>query len=278
MFGLSIMMASTFFREIANSIGKEEVARHKESIFTMGFLNMFWLVAGFSIIALVRPSFFIFSLASIPTLIIRIISEIAQAHVTMLAVANAERSTYGFLRVLTLPLLLIVDIVLGYRIDAMQFAGISVIIVALGFLFLNHGITKKGAAYTIFTAFNSVICVSLYKYHITQFNSVVAEQLIVGMCILWYFVLTAHHFAHEHPLKFLTKKVFFIQSGTSGFASALESFAFLFAPASIIISAKRSLVVMWSFLSGQKIFHEKASLSKWFGFSVLICGIILLGL
>jgi drug/metabolite transporter (DMT)-like permease len=143
MYGIVLMLGATLFQETSSTLGKIKVRKREESIFSMGFLNTFFVTVFFIAIAIIRPDQFIFSFASIGTLTLKIILDIFQAHYTMLAITRSERSTFGFLRVITLPLLLVVDLFLGYSISALQLGGMMLIIIVLFFLFLNHGIRRK---------------------------------------------------------------------------------------------------------------------------------------
>jgi len=277
MFGIILAFVSSIFREAGTSIGKSKALQHKESIYTMGFLNLFWAVIFFFGYALFIRGEFIFLLASLPTFGVRLILEVIQAHVTMKAIVASDRSTFGFLRIWTLPLLLGVDIFLGYTIGLSQMLGISVIIVAFIFLFINHGIKRKGAGLVIFTAINAVATISLFKYNITHFNSVEAEQGLVALVLLVYFFFMARYIAKERPLlDFMRQPVFFFQSFAMGIAGVLMSFAYVFAPASVITSAKRSLTVLTSTISGNLYFREKRFFVKIIAFLLIALGIVLL--
>lgn len=276
MFGVILTFISTFFKEIGTAIGKRKVTERKESIFTMGFLNMIWGTIFFLFYAIFIRGEFILSPDSFPTLGLRAILEIIQAHVTMLAITRADRSTFGFLRIWTIPLILAVDVTLGYEIGTSQMLGISLIVLSFIILFINHGINKKGAWLVVFTAVNAVITISLFKYNITHFNSVEAEQSIIFLVLMLYFYLMARHIAKEKPIFFLKKPVFLIQSLTKGIAGVFMSFAYLFAPASIIATAKRSTTILWSILSGNFYFHEKKFVVKLISFIFIVVGLVLL--
>ena len=66
MIGIILMLFGTLFSEVSDSIGKEEVKEKKESVYTMGFLNLFWGALGLITIGLLRNDF-VFSMASLPT-------------------------------------------------------------------------------------------------------------------------------------------------------------------------------------------------------------------
>lgn len=66
------------------------------------------------------------------------------------------------------------------------------------------------------------------------------------------------------------------RENVQGLAFLAESFAYSFAPASIIMAAKRSSATTWSMLSGQFVFSEKNFLFKITVFVALVAGILLL--
>lgn len=278
MLGVILASIGSFFGEISDSIGKKKVADHKESRFTMGFLSVFWSLIFFALIGLAKRDGFVFSLDSLPTFSARAILEIIQLYVSVVAIVEADRSTFGFVRTITLPLLLVVDFVLGYKIGFFPVIGIVVIIAALSLIFLSKGVRKKGIGFIVFSAVNAVATISLFKYDITHFNSVSAEQFFIYLILLFCFSLLAVFRAKENPFVFLTKPVFFLQSASTGIGGVIESFSYNFGAASVITAAKRSSAIFWSFLSGRMYFKEKNFLLKFFILLLVVAGLILLSL
>lgn len=276
MFGILLTSISTFFQEISVSIGKDGVARRLQGIYTMGFLNSFWILLIFIFLIFATGQKFIFSLASLPTFGLRVILELFQADISVRAAVAADRSTYSFIRTITIPLLLSIDLFLGYHISSSQLAGVFLIGSTLLFIFMARGVNKIGIRLIIFTAINAALTLSLFKYDITHFNSVVAEQSIIYSFLLIYFFSSAYWKAGENPLVFLKKPLFFIQSSSNGFGGILQSFAYSFAPASVIITAERSSAVLWSVLSGNIYFKEGGFLVKIAALVFLVAGIVLL--
>ncbi|OGZ02616.1 MAG: hypothetical protein A2430_00350 [Candidatus Liptonbacteria bacterium RIFOXYC1_FULL_36_8] len=275
MVGLFLILIASTFSEIGVSIGKIEVKKKKDSIYSMGFLSLFIGTVFFFLIALIKNSF-VFSLASLPTFIPRVILEILLTFFTVSAIVKADRSTYSFIKVGTLPLLVIADLVLGYELQAYQIIGVGIIIFALAVLFLNHGINKKGIFYSALSAILAVATLSLFKYDITKYNSVEAEQGIISVILLIYLFFMARLITKENPLKLLKKKEFFAQSFFEGMGSVLVSFAFIFAPASIITTALRSFSVLAAMISGSIYFHERHFLIKLACFVFIAIGLVLL--
>lgn len=143
---------------------------------------------------------------------------------------------------------------------------------------LDHNIKKKGNLWVIMSALNAVITIALYKYDITNFNSVVGEQLPIYFLLLIYFSFFARVVSKQNPFVLLRRPVFAVQSFSQGLASIVDSFAFGFAPASVILSAKRSSAVFWTIFAGNWFFKETHIAFKIALFAALLLGIALLAL
>jgi len=275
MIGILLTTIGTFLDEISSTAGQWNINHRKESLYTFGFLNLFWALLFFIILAIVRQSF-VFDVASVPLTILFIIAEIAQIFSTLHAIVIAERSTWGFLQVLTIPSLLLVDTLLGYQLTLDSLIGISIIIISLLFLFINHGLNSRGMGYILFSTFNAVLTLSLYKYLITNYNSVEAQQIVSIPFFLIFLFIMARWKSQENPLKFLFKKEFIIQSFSKGIGGMLISFGYLYAPASVISSARRGTAIMAAIITGNTYFHEKHIVIKLLAFVGIISGLILL--
>ncbi len=277
MIGVILTAIGTFFEEIATTKGKAAVSGHQQSVYTMGFLQMLGGVLLYGVIILFSPDTFVFSHDSLPTFLPRILLEILQAQLTITAIVRASRSTYSFIRILTIPLLAAVDIVLGYSLGIMPLLGIGVIIATIIGMFSNLGTSdRKGWYFALGSALNAVLTLSLYKYNITHFNSVVAEQSIIQMAVLFYFFVIAYVRCGENALMFLTKPRFLVQTLAQGIGGLTESFGMLYAPASVILAAKRSSAMLWAIGSGNLYFHEHHFRRKLIEGGLLIVGLLLL--
>lgn len=124
MLGILLMTAGTSLEELSTTIGKSQLKKRIETPWSYGVLVLSVTLLIFLLAGLVRFSAQHFDPASIPTMAVRAVLEIFQAVVSIYAVKMADRSTYGFLRTLTIPGLLMVDVALAYKIGASQFIGI----------------------------------------------------------------------------------------------------------------------------------------------------------
>src|SRR5437867_31252 len=110
-----LLLISTLLDESFNSFGKRATKKRRETIYSLGFLNSFGALIAFFVALLLGAQFRI-SVESLPTLLPRIAIEILQAHLVMKAIIKADRSTFGFFGLLTAPLLVIADVLLGFHI------------------------------------------------------------------------------------------------------------------------------------------------------------------
>lgn len=275
MVGIILAAIGSFFTEISISFGRWEILHKRENIYTYGFLTQFWLLVIFIIMVLFKNNF-VFNPDSIPLFAVLIILEFAQTYASLKAMVTSDRSTAGFLMILTIPLLLLVDISLGYKIGIWAILGIFIIVVSLIFLFINHGINKKGIGFVLFSSVNAVATISIYKYLITYYNSVAAQQIISSIFLLIFLYLMSIWKYKENPFTYLLKRKFLFESLFIGIGSVFVSIAYLYAPASIIASGKRAFSILWSVISGNKIFHEKHLFIKIISFLLIIIGLALL--
>lgn len=278
MLGIVLTFIGTLFDEISGSIGKSQEIKNKENLNSMAFLNLFWASVFFLIISIAKTDSFVFDMRSIPTFCVRSILEIFQLYISLLAFIKADRSTFAFIRTITIPSLLVVDISLGYGIDLEQMAGLTLIIFALLFMFSRHEIEKKGAGLVALSAINAVITTSLFKYDITHYNSVVAEQLIIIVILLFFSTLVIVLKEKRNPLTLFNNSVFSIQSILSGIGRIAEGYAFNYGIASVLMAAKRTSSILLSIISGNIYFKEKHPGTKILIFTLLSFGIILLAL
>ncbi len=275
MFGVLLAAASSAFGELSDSLGKKKINDGAESYYTFGFLHMLFGAALMAAIGFFRNSF-VFSMESLPTFIARAVLEILQLQITLMAVARADRSDFGLIRTLTIPFLLLVDIYLGYVITAKQFFGITFVFIAIALLLSVEHLRTKGLWLLIGSSLNAVATISLYKYNITHFNSVEAEQTLISLIAMFYLFLSAMIFYREDPFRFLRKPVFLAQTVTSGLSTIIGSYAYVFAPATIITTASRSCSLFFSLLSGKLYFKEGDIIAKVFLMALIVVGLILL--
>ncbi len=275
MFGIALAALSNVFEEISDSIGKRQVQKHVASVYTFGFLGLFFGAIILGTEGILRHSLH-FSLNSLPTFIPRLALEILQAYVTVRAITLADRGDFGFMKTLTIPLLLGMDIAFGYAITAAQVVGMVLIVLSVLILLIVEHARIQGLWYLVVGTVNAAVTITLYKYDIVHFNSVEAEQTIMSLVLMAYFFACAQYFAGENPLRFLKRGIFLEQSASSGLSNAIGSFAYAYAPASVILAALRSSAVLFALVSGRFYFRESHFLLRTFLLLFIIVGLALL--
>jgi drug/metabolite transporter (DMT)-like permease len=273
MLGIMLIALGEIFAETSATIGRYEVKHRKETLYAMGFLSGFWATIFLILYGLVWGEFR-FSLESLPTFGLRLVLETMLIFFTLHATITADRSTFAFLRTFTIPLLLVADIALGYSLSLNEILGVSCIVIALIILLLNHGLSRRGKLLSLLSALTAVGTLTLYKYNITYFNSVEAEQTLTHVLLLLIIAVVAKWHTGENVAHHLFRPIFFIQSLLAGVASVLFSFAFLFAPTSVITAVKRSLEILGAIVSGRTYFHEKHVVVKSIAFLFIAAGIV----
>lgn len=278
MSALLLVLVAAFFVELSTSIGKEEVASKKETLYAVAFLGGIWTTAILIGLTIFSSESFIFSLQSLPTFTLRAILEIALLFVSITAIQQADRSTFAFLRMLTIPLLLLTELSIGYALTGPQIAGICLVMTIPLFLMNRKGMSPRGKIFSILSAVLAVGTISLYKYNIEHYNSVEAEQAVMHILLLTIIILTAWIRGHENVFRYLTHPRCLVQSFSAGVASVCMSFAYALAPGAIVVALKRSFELLGSLVSGKLYFHEKRLGVKAFAFVVAVLGIALITL
>ncbi len=275
MFGFILAISGSLFNELSDTIGKKKIEDKKVGVYTIGFLTVIFGFVFYAVSAYFRNSF-VFSLDSLPTFVVRMIAETILNYVVINALAKADRSTFGFVRSLTIPLLLITDLFMGYSISNTKLLGIFIIFVSIFFIFFSKDINKKGIGLLVTGSILAVITLSIYKYDIKHFNSVEGEQMMASLINIIFFFLMAKFKDKENPFIFLKKPIFLAQAIFSGFSSVLGGFAYLFGSPSVIVTTLRGSAILFSTLSGDFYFKEKKLSTKLaLSFSIVI-GLIFL--
>jgi hypothetical protein len=275
MFPIGLLFSATLFEEISETIGKTSVKRRREDVFCLAFLGLFW-----SVIFLIASVFlfgakFIIVQASLPTLMLRIMGEILLTYVLSEAIIRADRSTLGFLRLLSIPILLGFDVALGYHLTTLQVVAVFALLAGMALAFRRNPAGRRGAGWALAVAIIAAVCSTLFKWDISHYNSVAGEQIAVYSTVLGFYYVQAR-LAGNNPLKLLVKRASGIQSLSNGFGLAIESFAYAYAPVSVMVAVKRSFAIFWAVIFGQRFFHERRTHHKIIAGAVLAVGLILM--
>ncbi len=275
---LGIFMESigSLFEEISCSVGKKETQSGHETIFMMGFLQHFCTLLILSLLVILGLEDFRFNWDSLPFVATRAVLDIGQVYFTLKAIEIAERTAFSFIKILTIPLLLLIDFTIGYSIDGVQVLGMILLTGIFLYMFSRNVLNRKGIQLVIFSAVCPVLAISIYKYNITNFNSIGAEQIIIYAILTIFLFLILKFKTREKLSNFIFKPVSLVQALSMGLGGTISSYAYIFAAPSVIITARRASGILWSSLSGLLYFKEDHKKQKLFVGFLLIIVLILL--
>ncbi len=276
MLGFLLAFTTEFFHETSSTLAKRMLGAHAYSYHGFAMLNAVGALLFLSGYAFFANSAVVFLWTLAPFFALRALLEVAQVEFTLRALEVADRSTFAILRTLTLPLLLLVDLSLGTALSTPTIIGIVLITVAIMAASTDGKFDKRGAWYVILSALNAVILISLFKYNISHGNSVTAEQGLMLIFTVVFFGFRSGFARTERRAGIIFHPKFLIQTGAYGVAVVLSSFAYLYAPASVITAVMRSSSLFWSIVAGASMFHEKGLAHKTAVGAVLVVGLFFL--
>lgn len=279
MLWLLLIFTWTFFNEISNSITKTK--SQKNNIYSLWLvISLFWTFIFLGI--LIFKLFFIsgitinYNIKSLPITILRTLLEIVLMYVWLMATKHCDRSTYTIIRSVTIPLLLIIDILLWYEVTRNNLIGLLIIFWAFLFfnLWPNSTLNFRWWKYALWFAILASLTTSLYKYNISNFwNSVEIEQFSVFLSFLLFYLYKDYKETWLEWLKLITQKAFLLQGLTMITSTLLISYAFLLVNASTGMAIKRSWSLIWGILFWKFVFNEEKIRRKLLMWTFVIIGV-----
>lgn len=260
MYWFLLAFLGTFFEEATNTITKKQSLKY--NIIQVWIIISFFSLIFFFLWGVIKILIFHKHIYVNPhglfLLWVRIFFEILQSYFTIIAIKKADRSTFALIRILTIPLLVIVDIILWYSFSFLSVLGL--VIILLIFIIISLSKNKINFTwwwYVLFTTINAVITLSLFKYSISVYgDSVEFDQFIVIFCITLFYLTLLFKNKYKIPNVF-KDRLFLLQWVSMWIATVLLSFSYLFFNASIATAIKRGGEMFWSILYWYKVFNEK---------------------
>ena len=261
-----LIFIGCFFNEIKGSISKRSL--QKFSIYSVwAILSIFGLSIFIWILicqTLIFQKELSYSIYSLPFTLLRITLEIILFQLGLLATKYCDRSTYTLVRSFTIPLLLVIDLILGYSIGMYQFIGLGII--TLSFIFFNvfhKTLNFTGWKYALAFAVVASFTTTLYKYNITFFeNSVVIEWILLAFILTCFFLYKDYVHSKLQSLSLIRRKRFLLQWFSSAIAEIFISYAYIYVNASVGIAIKRWASVIWGIIFWKLFFDEEKFIRK----------------
>lgn len=278
MFAGLLVFIAQMFGEVSTSASKHAFKERLFSYTLYGFLSHLVGMLFFVGIIYFSSEHFVYNTKAFPLFLIRLMAELIQCEIVYRAFVKADRTTFGFARIFTIPLLLVVDLLLGYSISNIQFLGIGIIAAALlGYFGVEH-MKGKGAHLAVFSAILSVLTISIFKYDVSNYNTPGVVQLMSSSALALIYGIRVLFSRKDKKLLLSIGKhpmlgfVFLLEA----IASGILTYAYTLAPASLVLALSRASAVVWSLVSGVFYFHEKKVLRKVFLSAVLAIGLIVM--
>lgn len=275
MFGIVLVVIAAFFVEIGCSVAKHEHSKHSEDVWGAIFLNSFLTLLIYLAVGVYRGTvdFFVHSW---PILVIAALFHLVSTFVSNMATLKASRSIAGIFRMLTVPLLTIVDYFLGYDISPVQILGIGVIVLTIVTLMKRDTWHKPSTKWLVLNTIMTVLSITIYKYNIDHIATVETVQVVNFIFLTLGAIIGARIANKQNLFRLFTHPFAFLQAGSMSVGSVLDGFAYSYAPASIISAAYRSAQAFWTLVSGSFYFHEHKIFTRVIAVIFLVSGVFLL--
>jgi len=111
------------------------------------------------------------SLLSFSLLVFQVFGAVIFCSLSNKAIQHADRSTFSIMSTMSIPLLLLSDIVFGYGVTTWQIIGVLVLVVMLGYVVFKGDFSTKGMKYIIISNLISLGTITAFKYSTSHFGS-----------------------------------------------------------------------------------------------------------
>lgn len=275
---ITVLLAtiSSFIDQLGFSIIKkvENDEVHTQDVWTTALIT--WLSSSILIFVItVVKGKYLLDQSIVWIFIPRIILEIIQLYVTFKALKIAELSSFNFIRVFTIVLVVIFELIfLKTSPDLYQYLGILITILAVAYTF-RHGIKQiAGSKFILLSTINAGILVVLTRYQFQHNDPYLNESIVRVFSILILFSISMF----KNKFKFRINKKSLLLLPTKSLVGILNLTALSLGNAAIYTTAERGGSLLSSVIVGHKVFKE-TSLGEKLGVALaLSIGIILLTL
>lgn len=257
MIGSLLALFEAMFDETASSLGKKSIAKKEESPYAFLFITYLIAVFVFLVVGLSADLPYHFNFAAIPTFTSRLIFEMILGYVMLKSLTLFDRSFFSLSRMMTVPLVLLLDMSFGTQVPFFQILIIALMFLTFLLLCLHEKVSFKRLRLALPLAVIPAITILLFKYDISHYNSAYSEQLtILVFMMLWSFCMDIV-LTKENPFRLLSHPIILAQATCSGVASLAGAYAYNYGSASVVTALRRSFSLLASFLSDIFFFKRK---------------------
>jgi uncharacterized membrane protein len=207
------------------------------------------------------------------TFIPRVALEILQLYVTYTALKISDLSTFGFIRVISIIVVVISELVfMGVLLKPGQYLGIFIVLLSILAIFRSGKSKTDGWKYSLASAVNGALLLTFTRFQFNHINPYLNESIVRAFCIV---IVLGIILISGKGLAVLPKKILWLAPFRS-LTGLLNLLALNFGSASIYSTSERGGSVVSAVLVGHSYFKEKSFGEKLL-ISLSICfGIILL--
>jgi len=203
----------------------------------------------------------------------RIALEMLQLYVTYTALKIADLSTFGFIRIITIVLVVALEFVfMGVLLRPLQYLGIIIVMASIFAIFRSGKSNSAGWKFALMSAVNGALLITLTRFQFNHINPFLNESIVRVVCLIILLVIVLFT---GKARKTLPKKILWLVPFRS-LAGLLNLLALNFGNASIYATVERGGSVVSAVLVGHNYFKEKSFREKLVISLVIFSGIVLL--
>jgi len=177
-----------------------------------------------------------------------------------------------------IPLLLVLDILLGYEITARHILGGIMLLGMLIYIIYKGDFSMKGIKYVIAANLLSVLTITAFKYSTSYFGSTELVNFYSALFAGGLFVVIVGRTKGIKGILKICKPKYLAFASLYGIASVLNAAAYKYMISSMVIACKRFFAMMFGIISGKLYFQEKNLLKKISVASMIGMGVIVMNI
>ncbi|MDR0607196.1 MAG: hypothetical protein LBG52_02330 [Candidatus Peribacteria bacterium] len=275
--GIFILFFGCFFLEQSSVLKKKlgaEIDIHQISLLMMLVTMIFSGI----IITISNDWTFTRTLGSFFLVVFQILAGVIFSELSNKAIHQSDRSTFSVMSTISIPLLLISDIVLGYNVSRRQIAGVIILVIMLSYTVIKGDFSKKGLKYIISSNLIAIGTTVAFKYATTYYASTELMNFYNagGMSLLFFIIVGKTKGRHGIAQILRPKYLGFASLYAVG--SVLCAAAYKYMIASMVIALKRCFSMMFGILTGKLFFHEENTTKKLSVASIIGLGVFIMNI
>lgn len=218
------------------------------------------------------------TLVSFLLLIFQILGAVIFSSLSNKAIHHAERSTFSVMSTMSIPLLLLSDIVFGYGVTIWQIIGVSVLVIMLSYAIFKGDFSTKGMKYIIASNIVSLGTTIAFKYSTSHFGSTELVNFYNAIFAGLLFFIIVSRTKGWKGIKNTFKSKYLGFAMLYGVGGVLSAAAYKYMIASMVIALKRFFAMMFGVITWKLFFHEKNTLKKLSVASIVGVGVAIMNI